>query len=61
MLTDDTGSALELVQIREDYIKETRKLKEMKKNLRNKLANIKFEMETDTEELSRYQRDIGLL
>lgn len=42
MLTDDTGSALELIQIREDYIKETRKLKEMKKNLRNKLADIKF-------------------
>jgi len=44
MLTDDTSAALELIQIREDYIKETRKLKEMKKNLRSKLADIEFEM-----------------
>lgn len=42
MLTDDTGAALELIQIREDYIKETKKLKEMKNNLKNKIADIKF-------------------
>ena len=33
----------------------------MKKNLRIKIADIKFEMETDTEEFSQFQRDVGLL